>query len=134
MLNQKADELKKREEKVKAEEKALKIEKDKAVMNGEKLKADAIRIGEADANEKSEVVPQGTGKSTGTVSTTVKQPAQPSSLQHPVRVPATSQARTGLMQRLSDKRVAEPASNRAGNKSQIPQSRSSRLRLLQSAR
>lgn len=79
-------------------------------------------------------IPESKG-STSDIPTKVNTPSvQPSSLQQPVRVPATSQARTGLMQRPSDKRVAEPASNRVGNKSQIPQSRSSRLRLLQSAR
>ena len=127
-LNQKEAELKKREEKVKSEEKVLQIEKGKAVMNGEKLKPGAVKIGNNEkvvvskqSSESSSVVPTKVNKST-------VQPVRPPAVQQPI-VPIATPLK---VQNRSNKSVVEPS--RVGNKLQIPQSRTAYLRRMQNVR
>lgn len=99
MLNQKAYKLKEREEKVKVEEKALRLEKNKNIRKGEGLKAGAVKIGNDRKKEASVPV---NDKASSLVPTTVKQPDQQLLLQQPIE----------------GKHIA-PVPNRTDNNSQI---------------
>ena len=122
-LNQKADELKKREEKVKADEKALKLKKDKAVLNGEKLKAGAVKIGNDEDSVTSKQSSASKEKETTSVAPTKVTPiATPPVRSSAVQQPIVPMATPLKIQSPANKRVAEPASNRAGDKLVTPTS------------